>query len=212
RSYPKRAWSRRASLARSAGKAGKLIAFVLSAHYAWLGMTRQVMIDGRLVGEHAAVVSVFDRGFLYGDSVFETIRTYGGRPFELMEHLRRLEWSAERVFIRLPVRLEVLREEVEATLASAGNDESYVRVMVTRGQGPMGLDPSTAEHPLRVIIVDRLQSPPAEAYERGISVITYRTQRVGDATAAAGAKVTNYLVAVLATREARAQGALEALI
>ena len=175
-------------------------------------MARQVMIDGRLVDERHAVVSVFDRGFLYGDSVFETIRTYGGRPFELMEHLGRLDWSARRVFIQLPVSLETLREEVEETLAQANNSESFVRVMVTRGQGVMGLDPSASEHPLRVIIVDRLEAPPASAYEQGISVITFQTQRFGDATAAAGAKVANYLVAVLAMREARAAGALEALI
>ncbi len=170
------------------------------------------MIDGRLVAERAATVSVFDRGFLYGDSVFETVRTYAGTPFMLEEHLRRLEWSAERVLIQLPVSLETLQVEVQAAVAAAGNPESYVRVMVTRGQGAMGLDPVNAEHPLRVILVDELKPPAVGDYERGIAVVTYQTQRFGDQTTAAGAKVANYLVAVLAMREARAHGAQEALL
>jgi branched-chain amino acid aminotransferase len=175
-------------------------------------MTQQVMIDGRLVqGEHA-VVSVFDRGFLYGDSVFETIRTYHGKPFELKEHLERLAWSASKVFIPLSVPLSTLHDEVARTVQAAQNSESYVRVMLTRGRGPLGLDPSSLEHSLRVIIVDQLEPPPASAYEQGISVVTFQTQRFGDATDAAGAKVANYLVAVLAMREARAAGAAEALI
>src|SRR5690606_15659414 len=204
RSYPKRAWSRRASLARSAGKAGKLIAFVLSAHYAWLGMTRQVMIDGRLVGEHAARVSVFDRGFLYGDSVFETIRTYGGRPFALDHHLQRLRRSAELVYIPLPVSEADLAREVDEAVRAAQNPESYVRVMVTRGQGELGLDPALAEVPLRVVIVGPLQPPPASAYDDGVGVVTFRTERPSDSTPAQGAKIGNYLVAVLAVRAARA--------
>jgi branched-chain amino acid aminotransferase len=175
-------------------------------------MSQKVMIDGRLLQPEQATISVFDRGFLYGDSVFETIRTYAGVPFELEQHLSRLEWSAGRVFIPLPVSLEVLGSEVLSTVAAANNPESYIRVMVTRGRGAMGLDPSTTEHSARVIIVDRLEPPAPEAYARGISTITFKTQRFGDATAAAGAKVANYLVAVLAMREAHAAGASEALI
>lgn len=175
-------------------------------------MTRTVMIDGRLVPEARATVSVFDRGFLYGDSVFETIRTYGGVPFALEQHLARLKWSADRVFIPLPVSVEALDREVRSAVSAAANPESYIRVMVTRGQGAMGLDPSTTDNPLRVIIVDRFEPLPEASYEQGISAITFQTQRFGDATQAAGAKVANYLVAVLAMREARAQGAQEALI
>lgn len=170
------------------------------------------MIDGNLLEPEQATISVFDRGFLYGDAVFETIRTYGGMPFEIDQHLQRLEWSAGRVFIPLPVSLAVLRSEVYAAVDAAQNPESYIRVMVTRGRGAMGLDPSTTEHSVRVIIVDRLDPPPPEAYAQGIATITFKTQRFGDATAAAGAKVANYLVAVLAMREARAVGASEALI
>jgi branched-chain amino acid aminotransferase len=175
-------------------------------------MTTRVMIDGRLAGPEQALVSVFDRGFLYGDSVFETIRTYGGVPFRLPEHLERLGRSAERVFISLPVPLGTLAEEVQATLHAAHHPESYIRVMVTRGQADLGLAPDLAQHPCRVIIVGRLEPPPPEAYTHGISVVTYRTQRSADATRAVGAKVANYLVSVLAMREARLVGASEALV
>jgi branched-chain amino acid aminotransferase len=175
-------------------------------------MTTVAVIDGKLSSAEQAVVSVFDRGFLYGDSVFETIRTYGGRPYALEEHLERLKWSAGRVFIRLPVETETLRAEVEQALGAAGNAESMIRIMVTRGRGELGLDPDLAENPTRVVIVSPLKTPPAEAYERGIGVVTFRTQRLADATDAAGAKIANYLIAVLATREARRAGALEALI
>ncbi len=171
-----------------------------------------VWIDGQRVAPSEARVSVFDRGFLYGDSVFETIRTYGGTPFAVREHVERLAWSAGRVFIEVPVSVDQLCKEVEDATRDAGYGESYLRLMLTRGVGAMGLDPGAAEHPLRVLIVAPLVSPAPEAYEKGVSVITYATQRVGDATGAAGAKVGNYLVAVLAMREARKVGAVEALI
>jgi branched-chain amino acid aminotransferase len=171
-----------------------------------------VWLDGVRVAPSEARVSVFDRGFLYGDSVFETIRTYGGRPFALREHVERLAWSAGRVFIDVPVTLDALCEEVERATHEAAYEESYLRLMLTRGVGAMGLDPGLSEHPLRVLIVAPLVSPPPEAYRDGVSVITFATQRVGDATGAAGAKVGNYLVVVLAMRQARQAGAVEALI
>lgn len=175
-------------------------------------MTRVVMIDGELVAPQQATVSVLDRGFLYGDSVFETIRTYQGRPFALAEHLGRLGVSAGRVFIELPVDAATFAREVQRAVDATKNPESYIRVMVTRGTGALGLDPQAAELPLRVIIVDELKPPAASDYENGIKAITYQTQRFGDSTDAAGAKVGNYLVAVLAMREARARGAAEALV
>jgi branched-chain amino acid aminotransferase len=175
-------------------------------------MSTVVVIDGKRFGPEQAFVSVFDRGFLYGDSVFETIRTYSGRPFALDEHLDRLRWSAGRVFIELAVGADALKLEIAGALAEAGNPESMIRVMITRGRGELGLDPALAESPTRVIIVAPLHTPPPEAYERGVGVVTFRTQRVADATDAAGAKIANYLVAVLATREARRADAVEALI
>ncbi len=175
-------------------------------------MTTLVLIDGQVFSAEDAKVSVFDRGFLYGDSVFETIRTYSGSPFRLQEHLRRLEQSARRVFIDLPVSCEVLADEVRRAVALAGNAESYVRLMVTRGSGPLGLDSEFEAKPARVILAGPLVMPPPSAYSDGIKVVTYRTARVVEATDAAGAKVGNYLVAVLAMREARQRGASEALI
>jgi branched-chain amino acid aminotransferase len=171
-----------------------------------------VMIDGELLAPEHAKVSVFDRGFLYGDSVFETIRTYGGRPFALEEHLERLERSARLVAIDMPVPRETLRRELLDAVAAAGNPESYVRLTVTRGSGELGLDPGLASGPLRVVIVAPLEPPSAQAYEDGIAAVTYRTQRATDDTNAMGAKVGNYLVSVLAMREARAAHAAEALI
>lgn len=175
-------------------------------------MSIVVSIDGRLCPPGEQVVSVFDRGFLYGDSVFETLRTYDGVPFELEEHLARLERSAALVFIELSVSRAVLRGEIATALSASGNPESYVRVMLTRGEGALGLDPALAERPRRVIIVQPLLQPPAEQYTRGIAAVSYRTDRVLDATTAQGAKVGNYLISVLGLRQAKQSGASEALI
>lgn len=172
-----------------------------------------VLIDGVLRSAEEATVSVFDRGFLYGDSVFETVRTYGGRPFALDEHLDRLERSARRVLIPMPVPRAVLAEEIERGIRESENAESLVRVVITRGQAAsLGLDPSRALRPLRVIIVAPLQPLPPEKYEHGIRVITHRTQRITDGTEAVGAKIANYLVSVLAMDAATRRGADEALL
>jgi branched-chain amino acid aminotransferase len=175
-------------------------------------MTRVVMIDGAVVPAEGATVSVFDRGFLYGDAVFEVLRTYRGVPFALDEHIARLRRSAERVFIALPVDDATLRAEVERAVSASGNDESYVRIVVTRGTGPLSLDPDSATHPLRVVLVERVVPPPPEAYAKGIAAVLVSTRRAVDETAAAGAKVTNYLANLLAVREAKARGAQEALV
>jgi branched-chain amino acid aminotransferase len=173
---------------------------------------RCVIINGQPAPPETAAISVYDRGFLYGDSVFETIRTYGGKPFALAEHLARLARSAERVFIPVPVPLETFAAEVEQATSLAANPESYIRVMLTRGTGPMGLDPDLAEAPNRIVFVEPLVAPPPEAYANGIDVILVRTARTTDDTPAAGAKVANYLTSLLALREARRRGAVEAFI
>lgn len=175
-------------------------------------MGRVVSINGEIVAPEAATVSVFDRGLLYGDSVFETIGTYQGRPFALDDHLARLWQSAELVYIDVGVPRAVLKEEIVRAILAGGNAESYVRVIVTRGTGELGLDPSLGTGACRIIVVTELHRPPLEDYEKGISVISYLTQRTADATEAAGAKVGNYLVAVLAMRRAKQEGAKEALI
>jgi len=175
-------------------------------------MTDLVSIDGRIVPPEAATVSVFDRGFLYGDSVFEVLRTYGGVLFGFEEHLARLARSAKLALIDFS-DIELLRREILAVIRATGNAETYIRVVVTRGTGKMlGLDPALARAPSRVVIATAVPPMPREMYERGIAVITYRTQRVSEGTTAAGAKLGNYLLSILATHEAHARGAEEALI
>jgi branched-chain amino acid aminotransferase len=176
---------------------------------------RVIAIDGAILTPEQATVSVYDRGFLYGDAVFEVLRTYDGRPFAVDEHLARLRRSAERVFITLPVDDATLRREVDAALAAARRDpsrESYVRIVVTRGSGPLSLDPDTATHPLRVILVEPVVPPPRDAYVNGIALASVSARRAVDDTAASGAKVTNYLANLLALREAHGRGAQEALV
>lgn len=176
------------------------------------GRGRVVAIDGTIFAPEHAKVSVYDRGFLYGDAVFEVLRTYGGAPFALDEHLARLRGSAARVALTLPVDDATLRAEVERALAEAGNDDSYVRIVVTRGQGPLSLDPDTARSPLRVVMVEPISGPPRESYVDGIAAICIPTLRAVDGTAAEGAKVSNYLANLLSLRQAKAQGAQEALV
>jgi branched-chain amino acid aminotransferase len=173
---------------------------------------RIAIINGRVASPEEAHISVYDRGFLYGDSIFETVRTYGGKPFALADQLSRLARSAERVFIGLPVSLQTITAEVEQGIALAQNPESFARIMITRGSGPLGLDPGLAQDPNRVVLIEPFVPPSAASYEDGIGAITYRTVRSTDSTPAAGAKVANYLTSVLAIREARKQDAVEAFI
>jgi len=172
----------------------------------------KVAIDGEVVDSDEARVSVFDRGFLYGDSVFEVYRTYAGIPFAEMAHLERLARSAARIMIPMPVSIETLSSEVRATLDAAGEGDWYVRVIVTRGTGPLTYDPSTASAPLRVIIAAPVSVPPAERYERGIAVALLEASRPTDDARAAGAKASNYLANLLAVHEAKQKGAQEALM
>lgn len=172
----------------------------------------KVSIDGLIVDSERARVSVFDRGFLYGDSVFEVFRTYGGVPFAEKPHLERLARSAELLMISMPVSLETLSSEVAATLRAAGSGDWYVRVVITRGMGPLTYDLSTATKPLRVIIVAPLSLPPKGYYERGVAVCLLRASRPTDDERASGAKASNYLANLLAVHEAKQKGAQEALM
>lgn len=173
-------------------------------------MGRLAVIDGVERSPEEATVSVYDRGFLYGDSVFETVRTYGGRLFALDEHLARLEDSAAKMGVEMPVSRDALAAETRAAVASAANAESYARIMLTRGSGPLGLDTELAEHALRVILIEPLTPPPPEHYKQGLSAACVETVRASDA--ADSAKLGNYLASALALRKARAAGAHEALV
>lgn len=175
---------------------------------------RLVQIDGKIVPPDRAVVSLFDRGFLYGDSVFEVVRTYGKKAFALDEHMQRLWRSAAAVFIEPPIAIDPFEREIaEAIAASAGDGEFYVRTIFTRGSGALGLDPGLADgKPLRVVIVASLKPPAPTFYDQGITVRTVRMNRAVDGTDAGGAKVSNYLPNLLALREAKMRGDDEALI
>jgi branched-chain amino acid aminotransferase len=174
-------------------------------------MSRVVFIDGKSVPPEEARISVYDRGFLYGDSVFETIRTYGGELFALDEHLIRLEDSAEKMRFDLGVPRDIIAGETRQAVAQAAcENETYARVMITRGTGPLGLDTALAEGPCRVVLVQDLQMPPTTHYRDGISALCVETVRASDA--AHSAKIGNYLASALALRTARAAGAAEALV
>jgi len=174
-------------------------------------MGRLAVINGVTFAPEQAKVSIYDRGFLYGDSVFETIRTYGGVLFELSEHLRRLERSAASMGIVLPAPAVQLGDEAECAVRQAQNPESYVRLMLTRGSGPVGLDPKLcSEPPLRVIMVEPLVPPPPALYRDGITAVCVQTVRASDA--AQSAKIGNYLASALALQHARQCGADEALV
>jgi branched-chain amino acid aminotransferase len=174
---------------------------------------RLVSIDGRVVPPEEATVTVYDRGFLYGDAVFETLRTYRGVPHALGDHLARLARSAARLLMRLPMDEAALAAEVERAFAAAREhpeDDGYARIVVTRGAAPLGLDVDLATRPRIVVYVEPL--PPPRPEGRGMKVATVATLRAVDGTSASGAKVTNYVVAMLALAEAKKNGAEEALL
>lgn len=172
----------------------------------------RVAIDGKLVASPS--ISVFDRGFLYGDSVFETTRTYDGLPFRLVEHIERLAWSAAKLGFDLPLTVSDFAGEIEGLIAVARERDPgvdlVVRQMVTRGEGPLGLDPAGSRDPRRVVFIHPLRGLPKSIYTEGVAVVCVSTFRPSDA--ARGAKVGNYLESILALKEARASGAHEALI
>jgi branched-chain amino acid aminotransferase len=184
-----------------------------------------VNVDGRLLPPAEARVSVFDRGFLYGDSVYEVVRTYGGRPFELDAHLARLARSAERIGLALPWDARRTALEIARTLEAArGGDaedpdaapwnrgERTVRVVMTRGSGDLGLDPALAADPVALVIVHPLSGPPAIAYRDGVAAWVVGHARAAPTAADPGAKTGLHLPHVLAVREARLHGAHEALL
>jgi branched-chain amino acid aminotransferase len=170
-------------------------------------------IDGAPVDAQAARVPVFDRGFLYGDSVYEVTRTFGGRPFALGDHLDRLAHSAAGIGMVLPPRAEIERAVAE-TIVAAGEPELYVRVIVTRGAGEVALDPAMADRPRLIVIVQRVKLPPPEAYRVGVEVALVSRSRAapGAVSVDPSVKSGNYLVSVLAVDDARRRGAYEAIL
>jgi branched-chain amino acid aminotransferase len=171
----------------------------------------KVYIDGALLGEAEATIPVWDRGFLYGDSVYEVMRTAGGRPVDLSLHLERLVRSAASIALSVPSP-QVLREAISRTLEAAGNDDSYVRIVVTRGSGDIGLDTALADHPRTLVIVRPLALPPDSAYREGVRLQVVEVQRTPRRAMDPAVKSGNYLNNILALAEARKAGAYEALM
>jgi branched-chain amino acid aminotransferase len=168
-------------------------------------------VEGRLVPPEQAQVSVLDRGFLYGDSVYEVVRTYGGRPFEVDRHLLRMERTAVRIGLSLPPR-ELVLKEVARTLEAAGNAESYARIVITRGDGQFGLGAHLSAGHRMVIIVRPLQTPTEEQYARGLQMAIAKTRRNSPLSLDPALKTGNYLNNILALREAHEAGAEDAIL
>ncbi len=171
-----------------------------------------VWIDGLSVDPALAQVSVFDRGFLYGDSVFETLRAYGGKPFRLRDHLERLFVSAEQVRLQLPWSLASLERELAEAVGVSGLDDAYVRLTISRGAGALGLRPDRARTPRRVLIVSPLPRPRPGLYEEGITAILHRIERPHErASLTTVPKFAHYLASILALEAAEERGADDAL-
>ena len=159
-----------------------------------------------------AKISVFDRGFLYGDSVYETIGTAYGRLFAAKDHLVRLERSAERIGLRAPPRADI-EKAIAETIAAAGNPESRVRVMLTRGAGKLDLDPASSDDTQLIVIVFPLGAPTPEMYDKGVAVAIVSITRNNPRAMDPAVKSGNYLNNVLALGEARRRnGAYEAIL
>ncbi|MEW6324361.1 MAG: aminotransferase class IV [Nitrospirota bacterium] len=171
-----------------------------------------VSLNGRLVPARKAVVSVFDRGLLYGDGIFETIRAYQGRLFRFDDHIRRLEQSARAVALRLPHDRRWFHRQVDALLAANRLADALIRLTVTRGVGPPGLEPPRAAHPTVMIVARPFAGYPDALYRRGLRVVIATIRRASPAAAPPHAKHLNYMVNVLAKREATRKRADDAIL
>ncbi|MDJ0787251.1 MAG: branched-chain-amino-acid transaminase [Myxococcota bacterium] len=172
----------------------------------------KVWIDGEIVEGEEARIPVLDHGFLYGDGIFEGIRISGGRVFRLDDHLKRLGIASRCIGLPVPGGLEKLREIVLETARAHGQPEAYCRLIVSRGVGSLGVDPTTCSEPRVVCIVDAVRIYPEEKLRTGISMITSSFRRAAPDVLDPRVKSLNYMTSVLAKQEARRQGADEALL
>jgi branched-chain amino acid aminotransferase len=172
----------------------------------------KVFLNNIIVPENEACISVYDRGFLYGDSVFETLRAYGGKPFMLSAHLHRLERSANALSIKIPLSYDELRSAVFTTLQENSLEEAYVRVMVSRGVGPPGYDPTVETTPTLVIIARELTPPAGDLYAGGVKLLISSIRRNHSQTLDPAIKSGNFLNNILAKAEASRAGAYDAIM
>ncbi|MBC2596366.1 branched-chain-amino-acid transaminase [Ruficoccus amylovorans] len=172
----------------------------------------KIYINGKFYGRDEAKVSVFDHGFLYGDGIFEGIRVYGSNVFELDEHLKRLEYSAKAIMLEMPWTRQEVSDAVCETCRQSGVTDGYIRLIVTRGAGALGLSPKTCHDPQLIIIADQIQLYAPEVYENGLKIITSATRRNSPAALPPMVKSLNYLNNILAKIEASNLGYQEAIM
>jgi branched-chain amino acid aminotransferase len=171
-----------------------------------------IWIDGEWHDRASAKVSVFDHGLLYGDGVFEGIRVYSGRVFRLREHLERLYDCAKAVDLTIPLAQDEFGRVIEETVRRSGLREAYIRPIVTRGVGDLGIDPRKCPKPTVIVIVDEISIWPPERFEQGLSVITAGTPIPHREALSPRVKSLNYLCHAMAKLEANNAGADEALM
>ncbi len=173
----------------------------------------KIWLNGKLVEQGEATVSVFDHGLLYGDGVFEGIRVYDGRVFKLDEHLERLENSGKAIMLAMPIPRADMKKAVVETCRANGIKDGYVRLVVTRGSGDLGLDPRKCKTGGTVfIIADKITLYPQEHYDNGLAVVTVPTRRNTPEAVSPKIKSLNYLNNILAKIEANNAGVLEAIM
>ena len=172
----------------------------------------QIYIDGKFYPESEANISVFDHGLLYGDGVFEGIRFYNGKVFRLEEHMERLYKSAAAINLMLPLNKPSLTEALLQTIRRNELRDGYVRLVVTRGKGDLGLSPWNCPEPTVIIIAARITLYPEESYQNGLKVVTCATRRIAHGALSPMVKSLNYLNNIMAKIEASHAGAGEGLM
>ncbi len=175
-------------------------------------MSQKIWLDGKLVDENEAKISVFDHGLLYGDGIFEGIRFYNGRVFRLHEHIERLFDSAKAILLKTPWSIEEVCQATVETCKANGLKDGYIRLVITRGIGPLGLNPHQCPNPSMFIIASGITLYPDECYENGLEVVTCSTRRPAPAALSPQVKSLNYLNNVMAKVEAIKAGAQEGLM
>jgi branched-chain amino acid aminotransferase len=172
----------------------------------------KIYVDGKYYEEKEAKISVFDHGLLYGDGIFEGIRAYNGRVFKLKEHIDRLFYSAKAILLNIPLTHAEMTEAVLETCRRNKIHDGYVRLLVTRGVGGLGLNPNRCKRPSVIIIADKIQLYPDEMYERGLEIVTVPTVRNLHSALNPAIKSLNYLNNILAKIEANNSGCEEAIM
>jgi branched-chain amino acid aminotransferase len=172
----------------------------------------KIYLDGKFVDEADAKVSVFDHGLLYGDGCFEGIRLYGGNVFRLEEHLERLEYSAKALLLALPLSRKELSWVVCETCRQNNLTDAYIRLVVTRGVGDLGLAPWLCPKPTVFCIASKISLYPKEHYDNGLAIVTVPTRRINPAALPPTIKSLNYVNNILGKIEAKQFGALEAIM